>query len=87
MAYLLSSAYLTISPPFVSRLPPQLANTEEWIDGEMKGQLGEILIRCVSAFAQEMGFYLVFTSPFRAILSLFRCNNVLYLRGVPEEES
>lgn len=37
----------------------QLANTEEWIDGQFSGQLGEILIRC---------------------------NNVLYVRGVPEEE-
>ncbi len=37
----------------------QLASTEEWIDGQFSGNLGEVLIRC---------------------------NNVLYLRGVPEEE-
>ncbi|BBG92859.1 small nuclear ribonucleoprotein F [Prunus dulcis] len=37
----------------------QLANTEEYIDGQSTGNLGEILIRC---------------------------NNVLYLRGVPEDE-
>lgn len=37
----------------------QLASTEEYIDGQMTGQLGEVLIRC---------------------------NNVLYLRGVPEED-
>nr|XP_019707979.2 probable small nuclear ribonucleoprotein F isoform X2 [Elaeis guineensis]XP_029122123.1 probable small nuclear ribonucleoprotein F isoform X2 [Elaeis guineensis]XP_029122124.1 probable small nuclear ribonucleoprotein F isoform X2 [Elaeis guineensis]XP_029122125.1 probable small nuclear ribonucleoprotein F isoform X2 [Elaeis guineensis] len=37
----------------------QLANTEEYIDGQFSGNLGEILIRC---------------------------NNVLYLRGVPEDE-
>jgi len=37
----------------------QLADTEEYIEGEMTGNLGEILIRC---------------------------NNVLYLRGVPEDE-
>ncbi|XP_042435991.1 probable small nuclear ribonucleoprotein F [Zingiber officinale] len=37
----------------------QLANTEEFIDGQFTGNLGEILIRC---------------------------NNVLYLRGVPEDE-
>ncbi|MCL7044160.1 hypothetical protein MKW94_030482 [Papaver nudicaule] len=36
----------------------QLANTEEYIDGQFTGNLGEILIRC---------------------------NNVLYLRGVPED--
>jgi len=36
----------------------QLANTEEYIDGQFSGNLGEILIRC---------------------------NNVLYLRGVPED--
>ncbi|KAL6545413.1 hypothetical protein OROGR_009287 [Orobanche gracilis] len=37
----------------------QLANTEEYIDGQCTGSLGEILIRC---------------------------NNVLYLRGVSEDE-
>ena len=37
----------------------QLAATEEWVGGEMKGTLGEVLIRC---------------------------NNVLYVRGVPETE-
>lgn len=37
----------------------QLANTEEYIDGQPTGSLGEVLIRC---------------------------NNVLYMRGVPEEE-
>lgn len=37
----------------------QLANTEEFIDGQSMGNLGEVLIRC---------------------------NNVLYLRGAPEEE-
>ncbi|EEF44924.1 small nuclear ribonucleoprotein f, putative [Ricinus communis] len=37
----------------------QLGNTEEYIDGQFTGNLGEILIRC---------------------------NNVLYLRGVPEDE-
>lgn len=36
----------------------QLASTEEYIDGEFVGNLGEVLIRC---------------------------NNVLYMRGVPEE--
>ncbi|XP_054160643.1 small nuclear ribonucleoprotein F [Oppia nitens] len=37
----------------------QLANTEEYIDGNCTGNLGEVLIRC---------------------------NNVLYIRGVDEEE-
>ena len=37
----------------------QLANTEEYIDGNFTGNLGEVLIRC---------------------------NNVMYMRGVPEEE-
>ena len=36
-----------------------LANTEEYIDGALAGQLGEVLIRC---------------------------NNILYIRGVEEEE-
>ena len=43
----------------VLSLLSQLASTEEWIDGQFSGNLGEVLIRC---------------------------NNVLYLRGVPEEE-
>lgn len=37
----------------------QLANTEEYIDGALTGNLGEALIRC---------------------------NNVLYIRGIEEEE-
>mmetsp|Transcript_53273 Transcript_53273/g.108361 ORF Transcript_53273/g.108361 Transcript_53273/m.108361 type:complete len:83 (+) Transcript_53273:54-302(+) len=37
----------------------QLANTEEYIDSNFAGNLGEVLIRC---------------------------NNVLYIRGVPESE-
>ncbi|MFS7957492.1 putative sm-like protein Lsm6/SmF [Helianthus anomalus] len=37
----------------------QLANSEEYIDGQFTGNLGEILIRC---------------------------NNVLHLRGAPEDE-
>ena len=36
----------------------QLANTEEYIDGQFTGALGETLIRC---------------------------NNILYLRGAPED--
>lgn len=36
----------------------QLASTEEFIDGQSVGELGEVLIRC---------------------------NNVLYMRGVPED--
>lgn len=38
----------------------QLANTEEWVDGKLAGNLGEVLIRC---------------------------NNVLYVRGLPETSS
>merc|ERR1712227_245755 len=37
----------------------QLANTEEYIDGALTGNLGEVLIRC---------------------------NNMLYIRGVEDEE-
>ena len=47
-----------LCPPACSRA--QLASTEEWIDGNFSGQLGEVLIRC---------------------------NNVLYIRGVPEEDA
>jgi hypothetical protein len=49
----------TRSLPDRSPLPAQLASTEEWVDGQFAGNLGEVLIRC---------------------------NNVLYLRGVPEED-
>lgn len=38
---------------------PQLQHTEEFINGESSGKIGEVLIRC---------------------------NNVLYIRGAPEEE-
>jgi hypothetical protein len=41
-----------------TRARRQLANTEEFVDGQSTGQLGEVLIRC---------------------------NNVLWLRGAPEE--
>merc|ERR1712113_1335052 len=37
----------------------QLLNTEEWVDGSFRGNLGEVFIRC---------------------------NNVLYIRGMSEEE-
>ncbi|KAG8274165.1 small nuclear ribonucleoprotein F [Homalodisca vitripennis] len=37
----------------------QLASSEEYVDGKMTGQLGEILIRC---------------------------NNILYIRGVEEDD-
>mmetsp|Transcript_26144 Transcript_26144/g.36804 ORF Transcript_26144/g.36804 Transcript_26144/m.36804 type:complete len:86 (-) Transcript_26144:183-440(-) len=38
----------------------QMANTEEYVDGKLCGNLGEVLIRC---------------------------NNVLYLRGIEENEN
>ncbi|KAL9399509.1 hypothetical protein Peur_008470 [Populus x canadensis] len=45
----------------------QPGNTEEYIDGQFTGNLGEILIRiCLQVIC--------------------RCNNVLYLHGVPEDE-
>ncbi|MQL73855.1 hypothetical protein Taro_006215 [Colocasia esculenta] len=59
----------------------QLANTEEYIEGQFTGNLGEILIRSL-CLAEEGGGLL-----FASLLYLFiRCNNVLYLRGVPEDE-
>merc|ERR1711990_847579 len=38
----------------------QLLNTEEWVEGSFRGNLGEVFIRC---------------------------NNVLYIRGMSEEDS
>lgn len=57
----------------------QLANTEEYIDGSFTGNLGEVLIRyvvypCCHISATSAGAH-------------HRCNNVLYMRGVPEEEA
>ena len=46
-----------VHPP--PRAPPQLASTEEFVEGTFSGNLGEVLIRC---------------------------NNVLYVRGVPEDD-
>uniref|UniRef100_A0A7S2TPU8 Sm protein F n=1 Tax=Lotharella oceanica TaxID=641309 RepID=A0A7S2TPU8_9EUKA len=55
----------------------QLASTEEWIDGQPAGNLGEVLIRL-----EELSHHQQF--PFTC--HVFRCNNVLYIRGVPEED-
>ncbi len=43
----------------ISEIKLQLANTEEYIDGALTGNLGEALIRC---------------------------NNVLYIRGIEEDD-
>ena len=56
ISFSLSTGYLVSVDSYMNL---QLASTEEWIDGQFSGNLGEVLIRC---------------------------NNVLYLRGVPEEE-
>ncbi|KAE8713808.1 Small nuclear ribonucleoprotein F [Hibiscus syriacus] len=48
----------------------QLGNAEEYVDGQFTGNLGEILIRLLLNF----------------ICQQHKCNNVLYLRGVPEDE-
>ena len=85
----------------------QLANTEEFIDGALTGNLGEVLIRQVS-------YHSVLCSPLAQFIlhyvsglphsgqctriwhvdwplvnitfSFSRCNNVLYVRGIEEEE-
>lgn len=59
----------------------QLANTEEYIDGSFTGNLGEVLIRCVPTPPHNP------TNCRFADCCLPRCNNVLYMRGVPEEEA
>ncbi|MES1918698.1 hypothetical protein MHBO_000623 [Bonamia ostreae] len=48
--------FLVSTDPYMNL---QLANTEEWIGGNLKGKLGEIFVRC---------------------------NNVLYVREIPEED-
>ena len=52
---LLSSGYLVSVDAYMNL---QLASTQEFIDGKLAGDLGEVLIRC---------------------------NNVLYVRGAPDE--
>lgn len=75
----------------------QLANTEEFIDGNFAGNLGEVLIRCVDAVVVSehccvSPCVLVLHHHCMQCLMLWdgvcagRCNNVLYIRGVPEEE-
>lgn len=69
-------------------------DTEEFIDGQRAGELGEVLIRQVAPFLKST------PPPLSPILSLgvvspgshslppvsFRCNNVLYIRGAEEGE-
>lgn len=67
----------------------QLADTEEWIDGAMAGNLGEVLIRWVQindvrATQGRQCEPHMFLPPLS--FSHIRCNNVLYVRGAPEED-
>lgn len=78
----------------------QLANTEEFIEGQFTGNLGEVLIRCGNSHCSLMHqcSMLSVCCP-EAVLHIsrshcgyiqlmhccYRCNNVLYMRGVPEE--
>ena len=64
--------------------PAQLASTEEFIDGQFTGNLGEVLIRCGFAAAA-----CPLRSPDTDVVrscALRSCNNVLYLRAAPQEE-
>ncbi|GAU35208.1 hypothetical protein TSUD_204840 [Trifolium subterraneum] len=56
----------------------QLANTEEYIEGNFTGNLGEILISCENTPIGNTGG--------GGAGGCQICNNVLYLRGVPEDE-
>ena len=63
--------------------PAQLASTEEFIDGQFTGNLGEVLIRCgfaAAACPRSPDTDVVRTCALRS------CNNVLYLRAAPQEE-
>ncbi|KAK3737761.1 hypothetical protein QZH41_017218 [Actinostola sp. cb2023] len=57
----------------------QLANTEEFLDGALAGNLGEVLIRSVNMYMGTDSFEL-----YKSALGI--CNNVLYVRGIEEEE-
>ncbi|XP_063953811.1 small nuclear ribonucleoprotein F-like [Lytechinus pictus] len=65
----------------------QLASTEEYIDGTFTGNLGEVLI---STGLEEIAWLssggppgLTWAKPCKESQ---RCNNVMYIRGVEEEE-
>jgi len=88
----------------------QLANTEEFIEGQFTGNLGEVLIRQVSCLPKSSQFRaandLDVDPCYHNCIQMFnglalvcsgcchdcffkniwpcRCNNVLYMRGVPE---
>ena len=60
----------------------QLANTEEYIEGQLTGQLGDVLIRCgCNSVANKYCM-----PPPLLLFCVCRCNNVLYVRGIEEEE-
>lgn len=59
----------------------QLANTEEYIEGQLTGQLGDVLIRYESGLrCAKQSLSCCHPPP------VLRCNNVLYVRGIEEEE-
>ena len=63
----------------------QLVNTEEYIDNQCQGQLGEVLIRSVphkSWIGSKVSLCLADSS---YPLAVCRCNNVLYVRKAPDE--
>ena len=76
----------------------QLANTEEFIDGQFTGNLGEVLIRCVCRGTASLQLcsarihcnhgYPAWVAGWahKGLTRLYtrRCNNVLYMRGEPE---
>lgn len=72
----------------VTPCPRQLASTEEYIDGQFTGNLGEVLIRCDARSAGQAAGLVA--KPWVGSTGLTRCggrcNNVLYLRAAPQEE-
>lgn len=61
-------------------ISPQLTHADEYIEGAFAGNLGEILIRCVLSLQLT---HPACTTP-TPYAPLPRCNNVLYVRGLPE---
>ncbi len=70
----------------------QLASTEEYIDGQFTGNLGEVLIRyphSKESLLQGCSDLCPFHESISVVIGVpvtCRCNNVLYMRGVPEED-
>ena len=57
----------------------QMGNTEEYIDGELAGNLGEVITNALPSYFNDWHLFIQQV--------LIRCNNILYVREAPETKS